>query len=82
MRGVVPACRTQDTVSIFALTVADAARVASTAIAFDEDDAFARPDAPRFAIQAAPQRLRVGVPQGDIPFFGDAHYESLYRACH
>ena len=30
MRGVVPACRTQDTVSIFALTVADAAKVAMT----------------------------------------------------
>ena len=35
MRGVVPACRTQDTVSIFALTVADAAKVASVAYAFD-----------------------------------------------
>ncbi len=53
-RGVVPACRTQDGVSIFALTVADAARVASTAIAFDADDAYARPGAPRFAIDAAP----------------------------
>ena len=30
MRGVVPACRTQDAVSIFALTVADAAKVAMT----------------------------------------------------
>jgi len=34
MRGVVPACRTQDAVSILALTVADAAKVAEAAIAF------------------------------------------------
>jgi len=80
MRGVVPACRTQDTVSIFALTVADAAGVALTAIGFDEEDAFARPDAPRFSVKDAPKPLRVGVPQGNMPFFGDAHYESLYRA--
>jgi len=33
MRGVVPACRTQDTVSILALTAADAGRIAATAIA-------------------------------------------------
>ena len=39
-RGVVPACRSQDAVSIFALTVGDAAKVAETAIAFDEDDSF------------------------------------------
>jgi allophanate hydrolase len=80
MRGVVPACKTQDAVSIFALTVADAARVASIAIAFDAEDGFARADTPRFAIREAPQRLRVGIPQGDIPFFGDTQYESLYRA--
>jgi allophanate hydrolase len=80
MRGVVPACRTQDTVSILALTVADAAKVAAAAIVFDAEDAFARPDAPRFAIQTAPHRLRVGIPQGNIPFFSDAHYESLYSA--
>jgi allophanate hydrolase len=80
MRGVVPACKTQDAVSIFALTIADAARVASTAIAFDEEDPFARADAPRFTLQITSHRLRIGIPLGDMPFFGDAHYESLYRA--
>src|SRR6185312_9942169 len=38
MQGVVPACRTQDTVSIFALTAMDAAKVAETAVAFDAAD--------------------------------------------
>ena len=54
MRGVVPACRTQDTVSILALTVADAAKVASTAIAFDAGDPYARAEAPAFAVAPAP----------------------------
>jgi len=80
MRGVVPACRTQDAVSIFALTVADAAKVAMTAIAFDEEDPFARPGAPSFAIEASPEPLRVGVPSGPIPFFEDKDYELLYGA--
>ena len=80
MRGVVPACRTQDTVSILALTVADAAKVASTAIAFDAGDPYARAEAPAFAVAPAPLNLKVGIPQGAIPFFGDADYERLYRA--
>jgi allophanate hydrolase len=80
MRGVVPACRTLDAVSIFALTVADAAKVAAAAIAFDEEDAFARRDAPPFSVEAVPEWLRVGVPQGEMPFFGDDEYAFLYRA--
>jgi allophanate hydrolase len=80
MRGVVPACRTIDTVSILALTVADAARVAATAIAFDEEDSYARCGAPRFVVEAAPQPLRVGVPNREISFFGDTEYQTLYHA--
>jgi allophanate hydrolase len=80
MRGAVPTCRTQDAVSILALTVADAAKVACVAIAFDEEDAYTRRDAPPFVVQPAPMPLRIGVPAGDIPFFGDKDYESLYRA--
>jgi allophanate hydrolase len=80
MRGVVPACRTQDTVSIFALTVADAAKIATTTVAFDEEDSFARSGAPPFMVEAAPMPLRVGVPRGPMTFFGDNDYEALYRA--
>ena len=78
MRGVVPACRTQDTVSIFALTVADAAEVARAAIGFDKEDAFARADARPFMVEAAPEKLKFGVPRGPIPCFGDSDYERLY----
>jgi allophanate hydrolase len=80
MTGVVPACRTQDSVSILALTVADAARVASVCMQYDAADPFARSEAPDFAVQAAPMPLRAGVPNGEIPFFGDAEYGSLYWA--
>ncbi|KAF7546692.1 hypothetical protein G7Z17_g8240 [Cylindrodendrum hubeiense] len=46
-RGVVPACRTLDCVSIFALTVADADTVLSVAESFDVEDSYSRsrPDA-------------------------------------
>jgi allophanate hydrolase len=40
--GVVPACRSLDCVSIFALTADDAARVYGVAAAFDAEDSYAR----------------------------------------
>lgn len=42
-RGVLPACRTLDCVSIFALTIADAETVLSIAEAYDAQDAYSRP---------------------------------------
>ncbi len=78
--GVVPACRTQDVVSILALTVADAAKVAAVACRYDEADPYARAGVPGFAMEAAPNKLRVGIPDGPLPFFGDTAYEALYRA--
>jgi allophanate hydrolase len=80
MRGVVPACRMQDTVSILTSTVADAAKVAAVVIAPDEEDPFARTDAWHFSVAPPPAPLKVGVPQEAIPFFGDQAYERLYRA--
>jgi allophanate hydrolase len=41
-RGVVPACRSLDCVSIFALTADDAARVFGVAAAFDPEDSYSR----------------------------------------
>ena len=42
-RGVVPACRTLDTISIFALTVADAFAAFRAAAIYDPADPYARP---------------------------------------
>ena len=69
-RGVVPACRSLDCVSIFALTVADAARVFAAAARFDVRDPCARAlplDRPRLRapfVFAVPQR-------GQREFYGD-----------
>ncbi len=43
-RGVVPACRSLDCVSIFATTTDDAAQVLALAAQFDAQDAYARPN--------------------------------------
>jgi allophanate hydrolase len=73
-RGVVPACRSLDCVSIFALTAPDAARVLSIAEGFDRDDPYSRPaEDRRVAIR------RIGIPGRDqLKFFGDAEYERLF----
>ncbi len=80
MRGVVPACRSLDVMSIFALTAEDAARVRAVAARFDVDDPFARaaqsPARPGWAQAPA---FRVAVPRASqLEFFGNAAYESLF----
>jgi len=72
--GVVPACRTLDTISIFALDMVDAAAVLSVAGVYDAADAYARPAEPGPAPQA---RFRFGVPR-QLEFFGDAECERLF----
>jgi allophanate hydrolase len=70
--GVVPACRTLDTVSIFARDVADAFAVFREVIAFDEHDAYSR-SFPEPALSAFPSGIRLGVPRPDQrQFFDDA----------
>jgi allophanate hydrolase len=72
--GVVPACRSLDCVSIFALTASDAATVLDVAQGFDPADAYSRPLENR-----ALTGLRVGVPHPDqLKFFGDAEYARLF----
>lgn len=76
-QGVVPACRLNDTVSVFALTVADAALVAELASGYDTADAYSRinphtapadlPAAPRFAVPA------------QLEFFGDTQAERAFQ---
>ncbi len=62
--GVVPACRSLDCVSVFALTVEDAAEVAELAAAPDKEDAYCRPDADRVRFMPGdrPAGFRFGVP--------------------
>lgn len=76
-RGVVPACRTLDCVSVLAHSVQDARSVAEVAGGFDPMDPFSRrldfvgfgADAPRFGY----------LPTMHLPWYGDTTYENLYR---
>jgi allophanate hydrolase len=69
--GVVPACRTLDTVSIFALTVDDAYEAFAVARGFDPLDAYSKP-LEHEKLTASPMPLRIGVPDAaSIEFFAD-----------
>ena len=78
--GVVPACRTLDCVSVFALTVDDAWAALAAMAGADRNDPYtqtyemATPGAP-------PANVRVGVPKlGARLFFGDALASAAYEA--
>lgn len=76
--GVVPACRTLDCVSIFALTCSDAAEVLAVVEAFDPADPYSRPSSSSPTNTNA--RLRVGVPPANqLEFGGDALAATLFR---
>jgi len=80
-RGVVPACRSLDAVSIFALTADDARRVYTVARGFDPADAYslALADERRGARNLDLQGLAVGLPRpSQLSFFGDADYSRLF----
>lgn len=81
-RGVVPACRSLDCVSIFATSCTDAHDVWQAARGFDRSDPFSREA--RAGEGAAPwlySDFRFGVPgAGQLEFFGDHEAEALYRA--
>lgn len=78
--GVVPACRTLDTVSILSLTCDDAHTVWGAARGFDADDGFSR--TPRSGDEAAPWLAGgfcFGVPPAaQLEFFGDEAAALLY----
>jgi allophanate hydrolase len=77
--GVVPACRTLDCVSVFALTVDDA-MIALTAMAGpDEADAYSRAH-PLGSIGPVPHRMALGAPRPDQQvFFDDREAQSSYE---
>ena len=86
-RGVLPACRTLDCVSVFAETAADASRVYEVLAGYDPLDAYSRTAAPGAGAapwsgsQVGPAGVRLGVlrPE-DRNFFGDEHNGALYQA--
>jgi allophanate hydrolase len=76
-RGVVPACRTLDCVSIFASSVDDASRVLAVASGYDALDPYSRPLPEQ---NDRPLRI-VGIPaEKDRHFFGDAVMARAFEA--
>ena len=78
-RGVVPACRSLDCVSLFAHSLADAELLLDISAGFDPEDAFSRE---RVAVNAlGDARPRLAVPRAeDLEFFGDDESAELFLA--
>jgi allophanate hydrolase len=73
-RGLVPACRSIDCITVFTDALGDARLVDSVVAGFDAADPFSRPLA-----DAAITGKRIGVPRLDqLVFFGDLQAEELY----
>ncbi|PZU20857.1 MAG: allophanate hydrolase [Shinella sp.] len=78
--GMVPACRTLDTISIFALTVEDAFAVFSAAAGYDVADGYSRPFSPPF-FETPGAGFAIGVPDtASRLFFGDDAQAASFEA--
>ncbi|MBO6703915.1 MAG: allophanate hydrolase [Pseudomonadales bacterium] len=74
--GVVPACRTLDSISLFTNQVSDAQSVAKYLIGFDSADAYSKPYVTR---PITPRQVRIGVPaEANLCFFGNDEYAHLF----
>ncbi|MDH0897088.1 MULTISPECIES: allophanate hydrolase [unclassified Pseudomonas] len=75
--GLVPACRTLDCISVFALTVSDALAVAEIAGGYDGADAYSRKN-PNSARVGMPAKPRLAVPASP-EFFGDKQNQAVFE---
>jgi allophanate hydrolase len=81
IRGLVPACKSIDCISVFARSVDDAWEIYRLMAAADELDPFQHPLTLPQALPAPPPELRVGVPRAqDLEFFGDGAAEAAWDA--
>lgn len=76
--GVVPACRSLDCVSVFALRVDDALRVAEIAGQQDLNDPYSRARSTSAAL-SLPSRPRFAIPK-QLAFFGDKQMQDAFNA--
>jgi allophanate hydrolase len=78
--GVVPACRTLDCVSVFALTTDDAWATLAVLAGRDVNDAYSR-ERPLGVLGVMPPAVKIGVPRpSERVFFGDQQSASDYAA--
>jgi allophanate hydrolase len=78
-RGLVPACRSLDCISVFASDAEDAARIDAVAAGFDAPDPYSRPSPPAPAPLGA--SFKVGAPSRDqLVWLADKESERLFEA--
>ena len=83
MSGVVPACRSLDCVSIFALTTDDADRVLESSAIYDAEDCYARPvtynnNSRHYLLPKS--NFKFAVPREDqLQFFGEQSAKALFE---
>jgi len=79
MSGVVPACRTLDTVSVFTLLAGDAHTVFSVAAQNDASDPFGRTAVCNGLDFSSLPSWKLGIPDtASLEFFGDSEYARLF----
>lgn len=74
-RGVLPACRTLDCVSVFAHTVSDAWSVLKVAGAYDAEDGYSREVS---MLGAQTRRYRIAIPE-HCEFYGDTQAQAAFE---
>ncbi|AQV97148.1 allophanate hydrolase [Cupriavidus necator] len=81
-RGVVPACRSLDTPSIFALTADDAMRVFAAAAQYDAADPYARAVRPHGFDFGQADKPRLGIPaRGQLQWLQAGYGQAFDDAC-
>ena len=79
-RGVVAACRSLDTVSIFAFTAADTARILTISAAYDAADIYSREREGHGFDFGTASHFRFGIPRKQqLKFFGNRESEQLFN---
>lgn len=74
--GVIPACRTLDVVSIFALTTDDAWQVAQIMQGYDEKDEYSRQHPSNVPTQFSKQKIAISA---QLEFYGDTESEQAFQ---
>jgi allophanate hydrolase len=76
--GLIPACRTLDTISIFSKSIEDAQSVFDVTAVYDENDDYAR----EYIDSSSTEKVKViGAPKAeDLEWFGNSESQSLFEA--
>ncbi|WP_236556060.1 allophanate hydrolase [Alcanivorax sp. S71-1-4] len=80
-RGVVPACRSLDCLSVFALEVCDAEYVLDLLLAEDKNDPYSRPSPVEAHSDLLPEKPRFAVPMAPHWFGDDAAEKAFQKSC-